>query len=144
MANNDNFLPLSIHLFSNWICWRSKDYCQTEVLGVQCQTGLKITINQISEWTGSVHVHEMTQVSECCSQKDATDRAGTKQTINKTEVGYVQLVFPTVPHLEYHTSYSLGACRKQICELREFQLRAIPRLRTLYEASSLTKKNQKT
>lgn len=83
----------------------------------------------------------MTQVSECCSQKDATDRAGTKQPINKTEVGYIQLVFPTVPHLEYHTSYSLGACRKQICELREFQLRAIPRLRILYEASSLTKKN---
>lgn len=82
----------------------------------------------------------MTQVSECCSQKDATDRAGTKQAINKTEVGYIQLVFPTVPHLEYHTSYSLCACRKQICELREFQLRAIPRLRILYEASSLTKK----
>lgn len=74
-------------------------------LDVQCQTGSKIAIKKISEWTGSVYVHETTQVSECFSQKKAIDRAGTKQAINKAEVGYVQLVFPTVPHLEYHTLF---------------------------------------
>lgn len=73
-------------------------------LDLQSQTGSKIRINQISEWTGSVYVHETTQVSECCSQKETADRAGAKQAINKTRVGCVELVFPTVPYLDYHTS----------------------------------------
>lgn len=58
-------------------------------LDVQCQTESKIKINHISEWTSSVYVHETTQVSERCSQKEAIDRAGAKQAINKTEVGCV-------------------------------------------------------
>lgn len=58
-------------------------------------------MKEISEWTGSDYVCETTQVYECCSQKDAVDRAGTKQAIYKSEVGCLQLVFPTVPHLEY-------------------------------------------
>lgn len=78
-------------------------------LDVWCQTGSKIIIKQISEWTGLVYVHKTTQVSECCSQKDAIDRAGTKKAVNKTEVEGVQLVFPVFPHLEYHTCYSLDS-----------------------------------
>lgn len=53
-------------------------------LDVQCQTGSKIIIKEISEWTGSVYVHKTTQVSECCSQTmPLTEQVPRKQFIKQ-------------------------------------------------------------